>query len=150
MINAPIPLFKYCTTNPPLLSEGEMVYKVIAQLNTSSARNYFRTYSHMLQPNVILRTMMGCNPLIESLAKHREDGNIYRISTTLLGYVGSSRVEGGQEGVIEKSILYGYNIMWENNNKVTFQNFEDESRLLPLKSIIILDAEELRRELMSG
>lgn len=143
-------LYNYAPPSCPLLVEGEMVYKIIAQLNTTAAANAFRCYDHIMSPRQVIETMIGCNQHIEAVAKNKADGRLYRISTSLLGYVGGTRVEGGQEGGIEIPILFGYQIQWHRKNGTQYTYFEDETRLLPLKNIIILDPESLRVELMNA
>ena len=143
-------IYNYSIPACPILNAGEMVYKIIAQLNTTAAANAYRCYNGIMKPRQILETMIGSNQDMEAVAKNKADNKLYRISTVLLGYVGGTRVEGGQEGVLENPVLYGYTIEWHRKSGGKYILFEDETRLLPLKNIIILDPEALRVELMNA
>ena len=133
----------------PDLQIGEMVYKIIGPIDILRATKIFRGYDNILTPDYIAEKMLGLNLDFVATAKHRVTGRYYRISSVLLGYVGSSRVGGGQEGVIENPVLYGYNVLWQRKSGGEYNNFEDETTLLPLRDIIIIDPVTLRRELLT-
>ena len=130
------------------LQIGEMVYKIIGPVDTARAATIFRAYDHILTPEYIAEKMLGLNIQFVAAAKHRQTGRYYRISSVLLGYVGGSRVVGGQEGSMEYPVLFGYDVMWHRKSGGEYNNFEDESTLLPLRDIIIIDSATLRRELL--
>lgn len=136
------------STHPPL-QEGEIVYKIIGEINRGRATELYRAYYRTIHPAQLMSMVFSnFNARWESLAKHKATNKIYRISTQTLGYITGTRVGGGQEGVIENPVLYGYDVLWERAG-YKYKNFEDETVLLSLSDIIILDAKGLREELLS-
>lgn len=141
--------------------EGEMVYKIITRLDIKKAQHTFRLYDAFMSPQKIVKLLLSTYSDLEAMALHRATNDIYRISTVMLGYIYSPREEGvpfyppstpplGQEGVSNDNNLIGYRIRWErNDSNETYVNFEDETRLIGLKDIIILSPEELRNNILS-
>jgi hypothetical protein len=136
------------TSDYRLLEENEMVYKIIGELSRSKALGLYKTYRNIMLPRQMLE-MAGVSQTHEAIAKHKTNNKLYRISTHLLGYVGGGRAGGGQEGVLESPVLYGYDVLWQRKSGGNFTNFEDETLLLPLKNIIILAPEEVFAELIN-
>ena len=133
----------------PSLQEGEMVYKIVGEIHRQRTASLYRAYQHYPQTEIMKLVFRNMSPW-HAVAVHKITKALYKIDTGLLGYIEGTRAGGGQEGVIENPVLYGYHVRWNGQaGTKEYKNFEDETVLMRLSDIIILDAKGLREHLLS-
>ena len=135
------------STHP--LQQGEIVYMISGRLNKQRMKGYFTTYSYM-NPQEVVENFIANDS--EAVAKRKSTGELINISTHMLGYILSDRRYSDDKAVMQSPVLVGYDIRWEYSNSNGHHNiFEDETSVVPLKDLIILNPEELRGEVfMNG
>jgi hypothetical protein len=145
------------TTHPPphhppsthlLLQQGEMVYMISGRLKKDKIKAYFTTYSWM-EPKEVVENFIANDS--EAVAKRKSTGELINISTHMIGYILSDRRYSDDKAVMQSPILIGYDIRWEYAQSNGHHNiFEDEESIVPLKDLIILNAQELRAEVYNN
>ncbi len=121
-----------------------MVYMISGRLKRERMKGYFTTYSYMDAKEVVDNFIANDS---EAIAKRKSTGELINISTHMLGYILSDRKYFDHKVITRGPKLIGYNIRWEYSNSNGYHNvFEDEESIVPLKDLIILNAQELRAE----
>lgn len=132
-----------------ILSEGEMVYKIVRELKDKNFNQLFLNYCITFSPENALRSLIGFKS-DNALAVSKQQAKMYQISTSLLGYV--SGLTGvvphrGRRGVVgqedHREYVKGYHVHWHTKDNIVYSNFEDETLLMPLRDIIIVSPQEL-------
>jgi hypothetical protein len=139
-----------------------MVYKTFGPINRQKTKAFFHTHSYM-SPKEAWISYHTSHIDASAVIKKKSTGDLFTISTTYIGYVLGARVGGTYPGTPHSSSthplpprkkawpttdpnLIGYVISWQSKEK-QFNHFEDEWSLIPLKDIVILDAQQLYEEL---
>ncbi len=125
-----------------------MVYMISGRLKRDKIKAYFITYGWMPDEEIV-RSFIANDS--EAVAKKKSTGELINISTHMIGYILSDRKYSEQHAVMQSPLLIGYDIRWEYNYSNGYHNiFEDEESIVPLKDLIILDAQQLRVEVYNN
>ena len=114
------------STYPPLV-EGEMVYKIVGQINRQRSVSLYRAYQHYPPHQMMPLIFTKITPW-HAIAAHKITKALCYIDNSLLGYVCGTRVGGGQEGVLETPVMYGYDVRWCGAGIKEYKNFEEIGR----------------------